>query len=85
MEALGGSIPERAERSIAAGCDIALNCWARMGDMAGIATRLPTMRPETTARLDRALAAIRPDGATGSRAELLAKRDALLAVSEARA
>ena len=83
MEALGGSIPERAERSVAAGCDIALNCWARMADMTGIAERLPTMRPESTARLDRALAQMRLDGATGSRADLLAKRDALLAVMQA--
>ncbi|MEO7247449.1 MAG: beta-N-acetylhexosaminidase, partial [Novosphingobium sp.] len=33
MEALSGTVPERAARSVAAGCDLALNCWARADDM----------------------------------------------------
>ncbi|WP_088309429.1 beta-N-acetylhexosaminidase [Novosphingobium sp. B 225] len=78
MEALSGSVPERAEASVAAGCDIALNCWGRMPDMVGIASRLPVMGPETAVRLERALAVTRVDGAAGRQAELLAKRDTLL-------
>lgn len=33
MKALNGSIPELAAGVVAAGCDLALNCWARMEDM----------------------------------------------------
>ena len=80
MQALSGTVPERAERSVAAGCDIALNCWAKMDDMVGIAGRLPAMSAETAARLDWALAGTRVGGASGDQAALLAKRDALLAL-----
>ncbi|MCC6925054.1 beta-N-acetylhexosaminidase [Novosphingobium sp.] len=78
MEALSGSVPERAERSIAAGCDIALNCWARMDDMTGICERLPAMGEATRVRLDRALAEMTMHGDVAQQGELLAKRDALL-------
>jgi len=85
MEALSGTVPERAEKAIAAGCDIALNCWARMPDMAGICERLPAMGVQTAARLARTLAFTRLDGASGDQAELIAKRDALLALAGAAA
>ena len=81
MEALSGTVPERAELSIAAGCDIALNCWAKMDDMIGIAQRLPVMSDKTMSRLAHALASIWLDGASGDQTALLAKRDALLALS----
>ncbi|WP_435418357.1 beta-N-acetylhexosaminidase [Parerythrobacter aurantius] len=82
MEALSGTIPERAERSIAAGCDVVLNCWAKMDDMQGIAERCGPMRDEGLARLERALAS-RKAGEVADMAELLAKRDALLGIEGA--
>lgn len=86
MEALSGSVPDRAARAIAAGCDIALNCWAKMDDMIGIATALPAMGAETAARLDRALAGTDVSNPpVDEQPALLAKRDALLALSEAQA
>ena len=77
MEALSGTVPERAERAIAAGCDVALNCWARMDDMTGICERLPALGAAGQARLDRALAGM-GDAQHADQAELIAKRDALL-------
>ena len=86
MEALSGTIPERAAKSIAAGCDVALNCWGRMADMTGIADALPVMAPEAAARLERALALTNVASFDMARqTELLAARDTLLALTEARA
>lgn len=83
MEALSGTVPERAERSVAAGCDLALNCWGKMDDMTGISERLPAMGAATKARLDRALAEMGMAGDIGEQAALLAKRDELLGLMAA--
>ncbi|MEZ5742892.1 MAG: beta-N-acetylhexosaminidase [Sphingomonadaceae bacterium] len=85
MEALDGTVPERAERAVMAGCDIALNCWAKMDDMQGIAERLPAMADAAAARLDRALASLGTPGDPRAQGDLLAKRDALFAAAEAHA
>lgn len=84
MQALSGTVPERAQIAVAAGCDIALNCWAKMDDMTGIASRLSSMSAETAARLDRALAGT-GNAPEGDKTELLATRDTLLAIAGANA
>ena len=80
MKALSGSAGEKAAGAIAAGCDLVLDCWARMPEMEDIAGRVAPISAVSRARLDRAMAALRPP--EGDLAELVAKRDALLALAE---
>ncbi|MFO1259614.1 MAG: beta-N-acetylhexosaminidase [Sphingomonadaceae bacterium] len=80
MKALRGDIPSLAAGVVAAGCDIALNCWARMEDMVGIANALPDISEASRARLDRAMAEAASTKNDMPLDALMAERDALLAV-----
>ncbi|QZD92143.1 beta-N-acetylhexosaminidase [Qipengyuania xiapuensis] len=82
MQALDGTIPERGARALDAGCDIILNCWAKMDDQQEIANRFPDLSDGTAARLERVHGAMGDAPDTGKAADLLAKRDALLAITE---
>lgn len=82
MQALSGTIPERSERALAAGCDIVLNCWAKMDDQRGIVERAGPMRADTRRRMDTVLERIAaPAQDLPPVAELLAERDALFAAA----
>ena len=81
MEALSGTVPQRAATAVAAGCDIALNCWGKMDDMTGICERLPALGPAGQVRLERALAGMTMHGDLAEQSELMGKRDALLALA----
>jgi beta-N-acetylhexosaminidase len=81
MKALSGTAGDNAAGAIAAGCDVVLDCWARMDEMVEIADRLAPMSAVSRARLDRAMASV--GTATGDFAALIATRDALLQASGA--
>ena len=81
MQALDGDPSDRAVNVVAAGCDIALNCWARMDEMKATVEKLDDISPESRARLDRAMADIRPVETADALDALIAKRDTLLAMA----
>lgn len=86
MKALQGDVPSRAVDCIAAGCDLALNCWGRFDEMVEIANRLPDITATARKRLDRAMATISPvEFASEQLAALLDKRDQLLALAKSEA
>lgn len=81
MKALKGDVPQRAADCVAAGCDVALNCWGRFDEMVAIANLLPDIAAGARARLDAAMATIRPVDHFDRIAALSEKRDALLALA----
>lgn len=81
MKALEGDPAQRAADVIAAGCDIALNCWARMDEMKATVEALDDMSTLSKERLDRAMAVIHPVGTVSALDQLIEKRDQLLALA----
>ena len=81
MKALEGAVADRAAASVAAGCDVALNCWGRMDEMIAIAGALPAMTDKARERLARAMATIAGGAQPTDMADLVARRDALLALA----
>ncbi len=82
MDALEGSIPDRSERALGAGCDVVLNCWAKMADQIEIAERSGTMGSHPEERLGRVHSMMGEPASGPATEELLAKRDALLKIAD---
>lgn len=82
MNALKGTLAERARATLAAGCDIALHCSGNMGEMVAVAAEAPELEGKAASRAERALMARsgRPhDDADG----VLARLEAALAAFDA--
>lgn len=52
MQALGGTLGERAARALAAGCDIALHCNGQMAEMVEVAASAGSMTRDAVRRFD---------------------------------
>jgi beta-N-acetylhexosaminidase len=81
MEALTGSIGERAAGVVEAGCDAALHCSGNLEEMVAVGEAVPAMASEGEQRLTRAMGSIAADHDGLTLAESIAKRDELLALA----
>ena len=81
MHALKGNFTDRAAGVIAAGCDIALHCSGDMDEMRACAKGVSGIAPHARGRLDAAMATIAGAADSASFDDLVAKRDALLALA----
>jgi beta-N-acetylhexosaminidase len=81
MEALSGSMEERARAVLAAGCDVVLHCNGDMTEMTGVARALVPLSARAGERWTRAAAMLKPPGAIDPEA-LRARLDALLGAGD---
>ena len=81
MHALKGSFTERTAGVIAAGCDVGLHCSGDMEEMEACAKGVGEITPRARERLDAAMATVAGGVEAASFDELIAKRDALLALA----
>ena len=56
MQALSGTVGERARAAIAAGCDVVLHCNGDMSEMVAVAAEVPELAGEAARRAEAALA-----------------------------
>jgi beta-N-acetylhexosaminidase len=81
MNALKGSMAERAAACVAAGCDVALPCNGVLSDNVAIAEALEDITPEGAERLRQAMVIASMPSEGPPFEELIAKRDELLALA----
>jgi beta-N-acetylhexosaminidase len=62
MEALAGTVAERALAVLEAGCDVALHCNGKLEEMRNIAPVVPPLTDAAAARWARALTFLKPPG-----------------------
>ena len=79
MNALSGTLGERAAAAIAAGCDVALHCNGVFDEMVDVAASVPRLSDAALARLARADAALEPPPEHVDAATLLAELETLFA------
>jgi beta-N-acetylhexosaminidase len=82
MHALSGDFGQRAAGVLAAGCDVALHCSGDFAEMQACVAAVGEIAPEATVRLERAMATVAGEASPALFADLVAKRDALLALAQ---
>jgi beta-N-acetylhexosaminidase len=80
MNALKGSLAERAEAAFSAGCDMGLHCNGRLDEMEAVASATPELAGEAKRRAEAALGRIRHAPEPFDPVEARARLDAALAV-----
>ena len=81
MNALSGTLRERAEAAFAAGCDVALHCNGKLVEMEAVAAAAPELRGKAKRRADAALARIRHEPEPLNAVEARARFTAALAAA----
>jgi beta-N-acetylhexosaminidase len=79
MQALSGSLGERAAAAFAAGCDMALHCNGKLAEMREVVAATPALAGEAARRAAAALACLRPATKPGNLDEARARFSAMIA------
>ena len=79
MNALAGSLAERAARALAVGCDIALHCSGLRAEMSAVAEAVPAMTDAAVRRFESGLERRQPWRPAADTAQWQDELDALLA------